>query len=48
MDQWDKNAPVITESTPRSKDDPHEILLGHDEVSEDETAGDLTHEKGKK
>jgi len=42
--EWDKNAPVITEETKRSKSDKHEILLDNSEISEDESLDDM---KGK-
>ena len=44
MDQWDKNAPILNDKTITSKEDPHEVLLSNEEVSEDETLDDLVKE----
>jgi len=38
---FEPSTPVVNEHSKRSKDDLNEILLGNDEVSEDETADDM-------
>jgi len=40
--EFDPTTPVITSETKYSKDDPNEVLLDNSEISDDDTADDIT------